>query len=440
VPSSAPIGAPFAITGSNFGPYVGANTRVTFNGVVAPVSVWNDHNISGTVPGAVSTGPAVLVVERAAGAGVSSSAEQAFEVLRPIISTVSPSYGPAGTVVSLTGHGFGPYAGTATQLLVAGTTVSVSVWNDATIRWTVTAAFSNGDYPLVVRRSPVGGTVDSEPASFTVGTGYGGASFGFSEPLSLAAQPDINFEGGLNLPVDEGGRVETASKAAVDVPANALEEDTEITLKRLRPDGLRTEAAGEDKKRAAGEAIEFGPAGTLFKTPVTIELPYDPALAGDESLLAVHYYDPLRHAWEELPSVVDSVRRVVRAQTVHFSIYQPMSGLAPQTAAQDEFFFRDQYAFPNPSRGGAVTFRIQPGLADTIELRVYDLSGRRVHSSTDFTFRGALDDLNGKGAQNTYDHVWGVSGVGSGVYSYVIKASRAGSSPIVKKGKVGVIK
>ncbi|MBI2787150.1 MAG: IPT/TIG domain-containing protein, partial [Elusimicrobia bacterium] len=438
-PSSAPIGAPFSITGGNFGPYAGANTRVTFNGVSAPISVWNDHAISGTVPGAVSTGPAALVVERAAGAGVTQCATQAFEVLLPVISTVSPAFGPAGTVVTLTGRGFGPYAGTATKLLVGGSTVAVSVWNDTTIRWTVTAAFPNGDYALVVRRAPAGGTVDSDSATFTVGTGYGGASFGFAETLSLAAQPDVNFEGGLNLPVDEGGRVETPSKAAVEVPPNALEEDTEITLKRLHKDGLRTEASDTAKKRAAGEAIEFGPEGTFFNTPVTIELPYDPALTADESKLAVHYYDPLRRAWEELPSVVDRARRVVRAQTSHFSIYQPM-GIAPTTAAQDEFYFRDQYAFPNPSRGGAVTFRIQPGLADTIELRVYDLSGRKIHGSTDFTFRGAIDDGNGKGAQNTYDHVWGVSGVGSGVYRYVIKASRASQAPIVKSGKVGVIK
>ncbi|MCR4295668.1 MAG: hypothetical protein NUW21_09055 [Elusimicrobia bacterium] len=87
-----------------------------------------------------------------------------------------------------------------------------------------------------------------------------------------------------------------------------------------------------------------------------------------------------------------------------------------------------------------MTFRIQPGLAETIELRVYDLSGRRIHSSSDFTFRGAIDDGNGKGAQNTYDHAWSVSGVGSGVYNYVIKASQRGHKPITKNGKVGVIR
>ncbi|MBI2788513.1 MAG: T9SS type A sorting domain-containing protein, partial [Elusimicrobia bacterium] len=167
---------------------------------------------------------------------------------------------------------------------------------------------------------------------------------------------------------------------------------------------------------------------------------YDPALTKDETQIAIHYYNPLRREWEELPSVVDRARKVVTAKTDHFSIYQPM-GLAPTAASQDEFYFRDAYAFPNPSRGGsAVTFRIQPGLAETVEVRVYDLSGRKIHESSDFTFLGAIDDGNGKGAQNTYDHAWSVGGVGSGVYNFVIKASQRGNKPIVKSGKVGVIK
>ncbi len=439
-PSSAPIGAPFTITGTAFGPYAGASTRVKFNGIAAPISVWNDATISGTVPGAVAVGSATVVVERAVGAAVAQSAEQSFLVLQPTISTITPSYGPVGTVVTLTGSGFGPYAGTATKLLVSGSTVAVSVWNNTTIRWTVPASLGDGVHPVVAVRQPAGGYIESNSMDFTVGTGYGGSSFGFTAEPTLAARPDTHFEGGLNLPVAEGGRVETPSKAAVDVPPNALEEDAEITLKRLHRDGLRSQAAEAAKVRAAGEAIEFGPEGTRFTTPVTIELPYDPALTADESKLAVHYYDPLRRVWEELPSEVDRARHVVKAKTTHFSIYQPM-GLAPTTAAQDEFYFRDQYAFPNPSRGNAaVTFRIQPGLADTVEVRVYDVSGRKIHYSSDFTFRGAIDDGNGKGAQNTYDHTWNVSGVGSGVYTFVIKASRAGQSPINKSGKVGVIK
>lgn len=439
-PSSAPIGAPFTITGTSFGAYAGANTRVTFDGVIAPLSVWNDTEIKGTVPGSLAPGEATLVVERAAGAGLAVSATQAFFVLAPAISTISPSYGPVGTVVTVNGSGFGPYSGSLTKLLVGGATVPLSVWNDTTIRWTVPASLGDGEYPVVVERSPAGGTVASASATFTVGTGYSGASFGFTETLSLAATPDTYFEGDMSLSSAAGGRIDTPAKAAVEIPPNAMEEDTAITLKRIRSDGLRAAAAEEIKMRPAGEPIEFGPEGTRFATPVTIELPYDPALAGDEDEIAIHYYNPLRREWEALASVVDRARKVVTAKTDHFSIYQPL-GLAPTTVAQDEFYYRDSYAFPNPSRGGAaVTFRIQPGLAETIELRVYDLSGRRIHSSSDFTFLGAIDDGNGKGAQNTYDHAWNVSGVGSGVYNYVIKASQRGHKPITKNGKVGVIR
>lgn len=431
-PSSAPIGAPFTITGSNFGTYGGANTRVKFGRVTAPVSVWNNFTITGTVPGAAAPGATKVVVERVSGAGLSQSATQAFLVLVPTISTITPSYGPATTVVTVSGHGFGPYAGTNTRLLVGGSTVAVSVWNDTTIRWTVPASLSDGDYPVVVRRTPAGGTVESASATFTVGTGFGGMSLGFGASQPLAVQPDQNFEGLLSVSAAEGGRVETPAKAAVELPPNAMDSDTEISVKRLRSDGLRAQAAETARVKAAGEAIEFGPDGARFNAPVWIELPYDPALTPDESMVSIHYYDPLRRAWDALPSVVDRARKVVRAQTDHFSIYQPMA-IGVTTAAQDEFYLREHYAFPNPVRSGVVTFRVLPGLADSVEVRVYDVAGRKVYSSTDFAHTAP-------GGEHQYDHAWSVSGIGSGVYTYAIKASRSGQRTISKTGKVGVIK
>ena len=67
------------------------------------------------------------------------------------------------------------------------------------------------------------------------------------------------------------------------------------------------------------------------------------------------------------------------------------------------------------------------------------MAGRKVHSSSDFRF-SVLDDGNGRGNQNTYDHVWDVSGIGSGVYTFVITAKKAGQKDIRKTGRVGVIK
>jgi len=101
---------------------------------------------------------------------------------------------------------------------------------------------------------------------------------------------------------------------------------------------------------------------------------------------------------------------------------------------------RDVYAFPNPSRRGqAVTIRAQVGLADSVEVNIYDVSGRQVHSAV-FGSPVVLDDGNGKGPQYTYDYSWNVSGAGSGVYIYAVTAKKAGSGPIRKQGKVGVIR
>ncbi|MBI5200618.1 MAG: T9SS type A sorting domain-containing protein, partial [Elusimicrobia bacterium] len=251
--------------------------------------------------------------------------------------------------------------------------------------------------------------------------------------------------GDLTLPAAEGGRIQTPSQAAVDVPPGALDQDTEITLARGRDLFKSDRAAALDRDRlgAGGEAISFGPEGTQFSRPVTIELPYDPALVPPGSIanLAVHYYDPSAKTWTALASRVDPARHVVSAQTTHFSLYQPLGrGIGPM-AADASFGFKAAYVFPNPVRGvSSVTIRVQPGQADSVEVRVYDLSGRKIYSSSNFTNQGALDDGNGLGAQFTYDHVWDISGVGSGVYQYVITAKKSGQADIHKTGKLGVIK
>ena len=145
-----------------------------------------------------------------------------------------------------------------------------------------------------------------------------------------------------------------------------------------------------------------------------------------------------------LPSTVDTAAKVVRAQTSHFSLYQAMAPqvqpLASGGGAYDAFGLRAHYAFPNPSRrGAAVDFRIQTGLADSVDLRVYSLTGRKVLSTT-LTSVQFLDDGNGLGAQDTYDYLWNVGGVGSGVYTYVFVAHKNGQHDISASGRIGIIK
>ncbi|MDE2491954.1 MAG: T9SS type A sorting domain-containing protein, partial [Elusimicrobia bacterium] len=131
--------------------------------------------------------------------------------------------------------------------------------------------------------------------------------------------------------------------------------------------------------------------------------------------------------------------------TTHFSLYQVLGStgtgtITPLAGADATFTYHDAYAFPNPSRNNAaVTFRIEPGLADSVSVRVYDLTGRKIHESSDFTQK-IITDPNGLGQQYDFEHVWSVDGVASGIYYYVITATKAGKSDIHHQGRVGVIK
>ncbi|MBI2081106.1 MAG: helix-turn-helix domain-containing protein, partial [candidate division NC10 bacterium] len=63
-----------------------------------------------------------------------------------------------------------------------------------------------------------------------------------------------------------------------------------------------------------------------------------------------------------------------------------LAGLRPlentPLAADPAFAFRDLYAFPNPARRRErPTIRLQAGLADSVTVRIYDVSGQLVHSA-----------------------------------------------------------
>jgi len=254
------------------------------------------------------------------------------------------------------------------------------------------------------------------------------------------------------LDSDAGGTVARADKAGVTIPPGALPDDLKITVStisaaRAALGGAMDQRAGAKGLAPAYAPVEYGPDGTKFNAAVTIVQPYDPnlvAAAGmSEDSLAIHYWNPAKSDWEALASSVDKAAHTVTAKTPHFSLYQVLGSTGTGygvLAADASFGLKAAYAFPNPVHAGAVTIRIQPGLADSVSVRVYDISSRKIHESSDFTLNPSLDDGNGLGVQYTYDHAWDASGVGSGVYTYVITAKKAGQADIHKTGRVGVSK
>jgi hypothetical protein len=283
--------------------------------------------------------------------------------------------------------------------------------------------------------------VESRRRGAGASSGYGVAGVLKRLPVPPAAKKALTKEG--------GGLVKRLDRAAVLIPPAAPPRDLEITVAQPASldEGTRQSKQAEARLSPASLPVAFGPEGTVFNAAVTITLPYDAgvvrAQALRESALKVHYWNPRLGLWEDLPSIVDTAARTVSAQVLHFSVYQVLGagGGIGVAAADTAFGFKAAYAFPNPARGqSTVAIRVQPGPADSVEVRVYDLSGRKVHSSSDFRSLGAFDDGNGLGAQFTYEHVWDVSGIGSGVYTYAVVARKAGEADIRKTGKVGIVK
>src|SRR3989442_14529504 len=96
-PTSGPVGTTVTITGSGFT----ASTKVTFNTVVASFTVNSDTQITATVPPTATTGP--IQVTNSAGTGTSSSN---FAVTSALITSFTPTNGPVGTTLTITGSGF----------------------------------------------------------------------------------------------------------------------------------------------------------------------------------------------------------------------------------------------------------------------------------------------------------------------------------------------
>src|SRR5947199_330277 len=100
-PSSGAVGASVTITGTNFGSTQG-NSTVKFNGTAATPTSWNATSIVAPVPSGATTGNVVVHASGVDSNGVSFTAYPA-----PSISSLSPTSGPTGASVTISGSNFG---------------------------------------------------------------------------------------------------------------------------------------------------------------------------------------------------------------------------------------------------------------------------------------------------------------------------------------------
>jgi hypothetical protein len=154
------------ITGANFGPTQGTN-GVTFNGIPASVVSWAAGSILAQVPEGATTGNVVVTVGGAASNGV------LFTVVGvPSITGLSPTSGPVGTVVTITGTNFGTAQGSS-LLNFNWAAATPTFWSDTTITVPVPLSASTGSVVVTVYGAASNGvkfTVVGAPGFTTTGS------------------------------------------------------------------------------------------------------------------------------------------------------------------------------------------------------------------------------------------------------------------------------
>ena len=109
--------------------------------------------------------------------------------------------------------------------------------------------------------------------------------------------------------------------------------------------------------------------------------------------------------------------------------------VVPETFIMDQ---EQSYAYPNPSYGETVIFRIKVGVADKVELNIFDIAGFSIETINKdfqlFNFSSTKYSL-----MSVVEIPWDVSNVESGLYFARVVVTKDGQSE-EKTIKVGIIK
>lgn len=153
---SGAFGTSVTLAGTNFGTTQGTST-VTFNGTSATPTTWSSTSIVVPVPKGATTGNVEVTV-----GGVASNGLNFTVRVPPKITSLSPTSGPVGTSVTITGTNFGSLQGKST-VTFNGTAATPTSWSATSIVAPVPSGATTGNVIVNV------GGVTSKGISFTVG-------------------------------------------------------------------------------------------------------------------------------------------------------------------------------------------------------------------------------------------------------------------------------
>jgi len=256
-------GTSVTINGSNFGSTPGT---VSFNGTLAAVTSanWNASQITTTVPVGSGTGPVVVTANGASSNGVNF-------IVTPTITSLNPNSGFIGTLVTVTGTGFGSSQGSST-VTFNGTSANPMSWNDTSIVVPVPAGATTGNVVVTVGGATAsasftvtaGPSITSlSPTSGATGSlvGINGSGFGASQGSSV-----VRFHGTAaqvctsSCSVCSGGAGWSNSCIAATVPSNATTGPVSVTVSGQAATGPQFNVTGAGTGQISGSATCSGTA------------------------------------------------------------------------------------------------------------------------------------------------------------------------------------
>ncbi|QUW01564.1 IPT/TIG domain-containing protein [Chloracidobacterium sp. MS 40/45] len=216
-PTSGPVGTSVTLTGTNFT----GTTDVRFNGVAATFTVNSSTQITATVPAGATTGPITVTTPD----GTATSGTNFVVILPPTIASFSPTSGPVGTSVTITGTNF---TGT-TDVRFNGVSATFTVVTSTQITATVPAGATTG--PITVT-NPAGTATSGTSfvvilpptiASFSPTSGLIGASVTLTG-TNFTGTTDVRFNG-----VSATFTVVTSTQITATVPVGATTGSITVT-------------------------------------------------------------------------------------------------------------------------------------------------------------------------------------------------------------------
>ncbi|MBU2552801.1 MAG: T9SS type A sorting domain-containing protein, partial [Proteobacteria bacterium] len=358
-PTSGRIGTTLTVFGGGFAT---ETVKIDFGTYLTITTVNTDTQGSFTKTFVVvqQTNPIVVITATGIASGIQAITVFTI-VFPPCISNISPNVGTRGATLSLiiTGSHFQTGA-TATmkmndQQLVGTTTVVDTTTINVTFTLTTVGIWD------VVVTNPDG--------QFTTMTE---AFYNYPYVAGTYTQEGTGTIGGAGTTTATVSGISSIVGAGVIVPAGALVATVTITIRRMT-----TGQPSFSSDKRVGQVIEFGPP-TLFKTPVTIILPFtqaDLSAAGNIKADNLYIYWWNGTTWEKLTQGRQVYSGSITATVRHFSLFAlGGTGFAPDN--NNVKVYPNPYKKNNPRFGGDdIYFK---GVTSGAIIKIYTITGELV--------------------------------------------------------------